>query len=274
MIRDSLLYACRLANEFLLVSGYEPKLSAGYYTTYPVGVDGGLFVNITTEKPDEANISLTINPKITFENKHQNRRPAALSIKEESIEWPSYKGATQYQVKIARINKEGKSTSYYPIASHTVMNSNVFALKELKSSSMGTGDEKQIYSVSVFAFKDDGSYLSQSKNYRGYQFQFKEDVKLQDDKGGFYNIDSITLRNKYRKRFDAIEFLIDEKFYPAANKLLQGDMAGSTPGKKEAMWGYYYASQKQCDKAKEYFNKANEIGGSACVINKHEQLCM
>ena len=267
--------------DFIILSGLEPKITKYSYSKYNLGESGGLEVNVTSVKPELPHMPLSIHPKIIFENKYKNRKPETLSFNNDKIEWPEYAGAKQYKVKVSQIKKDGSSTMYYPVSNKNVKNSTSIELKSLASSPVETdGDEKDIsYNIKVFAFTDDGSYLSESNTYRNYTFKLKEPVKLIDNrfsdlrKGTKVGID-IKKRREYRKRFDAVELLIDEKIYDAANKLLQGDMAGSTPGKKEALWGYYYASQKQCKKAKVYFNKAHEIGGSACVINKHEMLCL
>jgi len=265
--------------DFLLVSGYEPKISEQGYSKYSMGEAVGLEFKITTIEPVSPHISLNLNSKIKYENAYKNRKPVVYSIKDGKIEWPAYKGARQYQIKISRVKKEGTSTSYYPITFRNVKNSTSMALKDLSSEPVeNEGDEKEnTYNIDIIAFDEKGDYLSQTDGYQAYSFKIKEPVKLINNiHTGLYGVSSLDVdkRIKFRKRFTAIELLIDEKLYGAATKLLQSEMKGATPGKKDALWGYFYASQKQCKKAKVFFNKANKIGKPGCVISKHEKLCL
>lgn len=267
--------------KFLLVSGYEPKFKDRPYHSYQSSEGSGLNFNVTATKPEKAHMSFKINPYISFNNKYKNRKPVELSLNEDKIEWAKYAGASQYQVEVSRVKKGGGSTFYLPVSYRTVKSNSSILLKDLASSKIQTdnNDKDAVYNVDVTAFSEDGSFLSKTEGFRSYSFKLKDSaVLLAENSDGTPRIDGSmpnrSERKKNKKRFDAIELLIDEKLYKAAKKLLQADMKGATPGKKEALWGYYYASQKKCKKAQAFFSKASEIGGAKCVISEHEKLCL
>lgn len=265
---------------FMLVSGIEPKLRGNRYSEYPVGDVDGYKVTVLDRKPAEPHIQLEIRREIELLRKVKQRKPVPLSLEEDKIEWQAHPDASQYHIKISRVTERGSSTVFSPISHRVVKDATSLALKDLQTRSIEAteGEEKATYSVDIRAFSDDGTFLSESSSFPRYVFNLKEPVVLVDeDYPGMADmddtVDALEAQDKASKRFSAIELLIDEQLYTAAETLLQGDLPGATPGRKEALQGYLYASQKQCQKAREYFDKARDIGGASCVNQKYERLC-
>ena len=266
--------------DFMLVSGIEPALRGNRYSEYPVGDVDGYKVTVADRKPAEPQIQLEIHREMALLRKVKQRKPVTLSLEEDAIKWQPYPGASQYHVKISRVTKRGSSTVFSPISQRVVKDATSLALTDLQTRRIEATEnqDKATYSVKLRAFSYDGTFLSESASFPRYKFNLKEPVVLVDeDYPGMADmgdtVSKIEAREKANQRFSAIELLIEEELYTAAEALLQKDIPGATPGRKEVLSGYLYASQKQCQKANEFFDKAREIGGDSCVNRKYERLC-
>ena len=68
--------------------------------------------------------------------------------------------------------------------------------------------------------------------------------------------------------------LIDDHLYPGAENL-PAEISGKTePGSKEAVTGYLFAAQNQCDMADPYFDKARSLGEVCWLPARYRANCL
>ena len=272
-------------DNFLVVKGDEPPLRDSENYTHHMFREKGLKVNVGEDRSQD-DFTLTIRKNIQL-LKPGKEEILPMSINDGSIAWMPYDGAGHYLVQLERVErKNDRSTSYYPVAQKRVASVSEMALKEFETVEY-KGKKAIEYRVTLYAFKEDKSFLSKSDSYfRGPGFKLEEDLAIADKMKpymfrDFEDMDNDDLKDLVRtfkekgvedKRISAVEVLVEAGMVDEAEKLLghiSDDEAG--PGKKDALRGYIQAKKGNCDAAMPLFERATEKG--CCVPGRYRAGC-
>ena len=178
---------------FNILSGQEPTIEE--YKKNPHWFPGGngLQFELTEESPHKK-FEFTITPQISLLWPGQRGRELKAD-KNSIIHWESYPSASKYLVWVQSIesNFPGTNVIYRPALSTVVERVNQLSLSKI----ITPDDSKNTYQVTVFAFNDEGEYLSESNiNYHeGSSFVLK-DYKIESE-------EIKEIKERYNKRINA-----------------------------------------------------------------------
>jgi hypothetical protein len=267
---------------FTIYSDHENKLINGKFNQYSHFENQGLAVNVDNN-PSKIHINLKIVPRITVnwpESKKENIQASISNI----VDWDEYPNAHSYYIEIKRITQNGKTTYYTPITSKIIDNSTSLPLKKLTF--VKTKNKKKFkYGVKIFAFSKDGTLIAESADsYDGGTFILSDgNMLIEDSVEDLLSPSSITdpeeLEEKLesirvnKERIEAVKVLIRENMLKEASDLLSLVDTEYSKGKKEVLKGYIFALKKQCDRANEMFDKAQDINPKVCLPSRYRASC-
>ena len=257
-------WAERPEGEFILLSGAEGRLHDNEYDRHPFLRGDGLKVTVGETPPVEPP-TFTIRRRVELEWPGRNDRRVEAAHKTAVIRWQAYPQASDYVVRITRVERIGQSTSYIKIASRRVSAKTELVLAELRAVP-GTASGQE-YQVTVAAFAADGSFLSETDAHRDRQSFTLTDVKMLVDEGMASVVSATQMEEAIlnQRRLDAVQVLIEEGLLVEAEKALAKVRGATTPGTKEALTGYLRARQGRCAEATKLFDQAVAIAGKTCV---------
>lgn len=266
--------------DYVLVSEYEEKLyGKKFYRTQETG-EKGLQVEVTSN-PDIDTVNLYLRDSVKIVWPVKSEAEENVDIKKGTIVWAPYPEATKYHLKITHIKREDRGASYFPILQTVVENQTQYPLTNLKIVDSDDPNAETEYGVEIAAFKEDGTFLSESDSFTPDQsFKLKNGKQILDDSGvsilNELNISSpenTQLLFKNRKRLDAIEVLISDGKLKTASEMLEDLEGPLDAGKKQALQGYLLAKKGECEEAKRLFEQAVNEGGTTCVPASYKEDC-
>lgn len=248
--------------EFILVGGTEGRLRDNDYARPWHGE--GLKVTVNQTPPTEPH-TFTIRKRPTLLWPTKGDKQVETTHKAATIRWQAYPQATDYLVRIARVERRDRGASYFPIISRRVHAKNELALAELRA--VPGAASGQVYQVTLAAFAADGSFLSETESSMdGQSFTLTDVQMLADDKLALVSTEKQlveTIQN--RKRLDAAQILIEEGLLVEAEKALATVRGATDSGNKDALMGYLRARQGRCAEATKLFDQATAANGKTCV---------
>jgi len=246
--------------EFMLLSGTEGRLRGNDYDRH--GRGEGLKVTVG-ETPPADPLTISIRRRIAMQWPGKNDERVEAAYMTATIRWQAYPEATDYVVRIAHVERAGRSTSYSPIVSRRVRAKTELALAEVQAVP-GTASSKE-YQVTVAAFAADGSFLSETESYpNGQSFTLTDVQALVDDRLASAGL-NVGEMMQNRKRLDAVQVLIEAGLLAEAEKILATVRGATENGNKEALTGYLRARQGRCVEAAKLFDQATAAAGKTCV---------
>ena len=257
-------WAERPEGEFILLSGAEGRLRDNNYDRHPFLRGDGLKVTVSETPPAEPP-TFTIRRRVALEWPGKGDRRVEAAHKTAVIRWQAYPQASDYVVRITRVERIGQSTSYIQIATRRVPAKTELALAELRAvPGAASGQE---YQVTVAAFAADGSFLSETDAHRDRQSFTLTDVKMLVDDSLALVVTATQMAEAMlnQRRLDAVQVLIEEGLLAEAEKALAKVRGATTPGTKEALTGYLRARQGRCAEATKLFDQAVATAGKTCV---------
>jgi hypothetical protein len=278
---------------YVLVSGHEQPLTEEYYGPHG-GPSDGLEVKISETATAPA-MTLTIRPQITLLWPQQPGQAADPTS--DRVAWETHPDATDYLVRLDRVTRHGRTTSYEPAISRRVRAATALALSDLPTTRGGAGSNE--YQVTVYAFDRDGRFLSESEHlldrYRfrlpeGTAFMGREPVAVvpgaaADDATGKEQVRipakvfAQLMKETQRKpgdptrRLDAAETLIETGEPAAARRVLEKTTDPKLTARKNALLGYAFAVEGKCEEARQRFDAAASEGGRSCVEERYWGKC-
>ncbi len=210
--------------KFMLLSGHEPKLQEERYEPFVNQFPGGLPVEITEAAPAEPQLSVEIRPvlQMTWPGEFDAKAPA--NVKEGVIRWEPYPGATSYIVKISEVERQTNSATFQSLVWRRIDAAAQLRLSELATE---TGDDKEReYAVEVYAFSEDGTFLSRSgPAFDGFNFTLTDGHRIIHEEsmsgnGEGPSIEDLEKQFAERRRLEAVVVLIREDMLDAAGRLL------------------------------------------------------
>ena len=262
--------------KFIMLTGREDVLRGNHYRDHKyMDYEEGLPVEVVSEKRSTLLI-FRIKEKLTLTQPAEKNQKA--NVEDYKIQWRAYPDANEYLVEISEITREADTTHFTPVSSVRINNATELPLSRFET--ISNANEAAEYEVKIYAFDLAGNFLSKSEDYsQNNTFMLVDGKKLLSDrfKQGFepgeFNVKDAEQMMENQKRIRAAVQLIDDHLYPEAENLL-GKISGKTrPGSREAVTGYLFAAQNQCDKANPYFDKALSMGGRSCLPMRYRENC-
>ena len=248
--------------EYILVGGTEGRLRDNDYDRPWRGE--GLKITVNETPPTEPH-TFTIRKRLALLWPAKGDKPVETTHKAGTIRWQAYPQATDYVVRLARVERRDRGASYFPIVSRRVHAKTELALSELRA--VPGAASGQIYQVTLAAFAADGSFLSETESSMdGQSFTLTDVQMLADDKLALVSTEKQlveTIQN--RKRLDAAQVLIEEGLLVEAEKALATVRGATESGNKDALLGYLRARQGRCTEATKFFDQATAANGKTCV---------
>ena len=250
--------------EFILLSGAEGRLRDNDYDRHAAWRSEGLKVTVSETPPAEP-LTFNIRRRVALQWPGKEDKRVEATHKAGTIRWQAYPQATDYVVRIARVERVDRSTSYFPVAVRRVRARTELALTDVRAvPGAASGQE---YQVTVAAFAADGSFLSETDAHTDSQSFTLTDVKMLADDSLASVSSGLQLGEvmQNRKRLDAVQVLIEEGLLAEAEKALVTVRGATAPGNKEALTGYLRARQGRCAEATKLFDQAVAAAGKTCV---------
>jgi len=250
--------------EFILSGGTEGRLRDKDYDRHASWRSEGLKVTVSEALPAEP-LTFTIRRRVVMQWPGKSDKRVEATHKAATIRWQTYPQATDYVVRIARVERADRSTSYFPVATRRVRAKMELALADVRAvPGVASGQE---YQVAVTAFAADGSFLSETEAHMdGQSFTLTDVQMLADDSLASVSSDlhlGEVVQN--RKRLDAVQVLIEEGLLTEAERTLAKVHGATENGNKEALTGYLRARQGRCAEATKLFDQAVAAAGKTCV---------
>jgi hypothetical protein len=251
---------------------------------YPYNNDTGLEVSLpaagnakvsTFELRDALKIQWP--PPVHRHPPHQATAPVA-DIATSAISWLPVPAATEYEVQVSSVKREGDSTSYRSLL-HRRQPAATLRLADLprRPSDSTNPDE---YAVVIYAFDGNGRLVTQSaENIDAFAFSLAGEERLArasfaDSAGSATPAGFATAEYfKNMERLSIIDALLERKQLDAARVILAEITDDAPPGRKVAMQGAIEALAGNCAAALPLFDKADAEGGAGCARPKHRRLC-
>jgi len=262
--------------EFVVRTGREQKFDLENYGKYPWYKSKGLEVTAAAEDSDVA-MEFMLVPKVSLVWPRQSEEKATVKHDEGVIQWSPTKGATTYLLRIMSIERHGNSTSSHHVVERKVVGRSSLPLAEIPAvKSDGSAPE---YSVSVTAFAEDDSYLTESAgSFEGGTFVLADNLALAEDAyragdGRAFSAEDYFQRRNDKQRLEVSHGLIKEERYELASDLLATVSALSRTGEWHALQGQMLAKQGRCAEAKALLDKAEAFGDCDCFVQQTRKLC-
>jgi hypothetical protein len=263
--------------KLMMLTGREDVLRGNQYSDYKtMDYQEGLPVEIVSKKRSTP-VIFRIKEKLELIQPSTKAQKA--KIEDYKIKWNAYPDADAYLVEISEITREGDSTQFSPVANVRIDNTTELPLSRFET--IPNADKPSEYGVKVYAFDMTGNFLSKSADYQeNNTFMLIGGKRLLSEsfKRGFgpgeFNVKDAEQMMENQKRIRAVAQLIDDHLYSEAESLLAKVGGKTRPGSKEAVTGYLFAAQNQCDKANTYFDKALSFGGAGCLPIRYRENCL
>jgi len=267
--------------KLMLLSGREAKLNRdiGLYESFSLyRYNSGIPVTVTPKPDSYQHPIFIINDKVSLlvPNAHSNQ--FVKDSTKYAVRWRALPNVKTYLVQFNVVTREGTSSSYHSVAEKRVVGATEYKLSQLNLVPHQGGDNPE-YQVKIFAFDDQGNFLSESSDsLDSANFILTDGKQIYDRHARYYAEENIDSKSHHEvrennKRLDAVKILIQDKLYKEATALL-GKVSGDTePGKKDAITGYLLAEQKRCREADQYFAKAKKENPSLCVPECYRKKC-
>ena len=264
------------AGNYLLVGGHEPRLTDAQFSRYQAIGDQGLAVVVTEQRPAVPMLEVAIRNNLQLIWPGPQDKAIPTTLDKAVVRWEPYEGAGEYFVQLAQVEHHERAVSYFPVAGKRVNGRTAYPISGF-TTVRGDGKVRE-YRVEVFAFTDNGVFLSESESFKGSSFTLtggqrvvgRLDLALL---GGSVNADDLEQLYRNRKRLNAVVILIEENMLDAADRLL-GQVEGPVPpGKRDSTTGYLRARQGRCKEANALFDKAISEGGAGCVPAAYRAGC-
>ncbi len=259
------------AGEYMLVSPGERRIESGLGEFLSVDAKGKE-ITVRNTTPDSPQLALLINPRVEIIWPDKNKPKQNVTVAHSNIDWQPYLKASQYVVRIHRVTREGRSTTFMPIVYKKVSGRHTLSFSEIPHSRDPAAKEE--YAVSVEAYAESGEFLSESQNFNG-TFSFTDgSVLVENQRDISSTADQGKIDSLYQgsKTLQAAEALIKEKMFDQAQVLLNKVKIDDLQGKKELMTGYLYATKGDCMKAQIAFDNTRGKGED-CIPEEYKGNC-
>ena len=266
--------------KLLLFSEHEPLRSSGRYARYHFNNGTGLEVSL----PAAANAKVpTFELRDALDVQWPLRIPRGTThpavgleanIATSSISWVPVPAATEYEVQLNSVEREGNSASYRSILRRRQAEATL-RLADLPQRPRDSTDPDE-YAVVIYAFDANGRLVTQSaENVDEFGFSLAGEVRLAREAFADSAPASSATAEYFKnlERLSLIDALLDRKQLDSARVILAEITDDAPPGRKAAMQGAIEALAGNCAVTLPLFDKADVEGGAGCARPKYRRLC-
>ncbi len=260
------------AGNFMLVLPGQRKLGSDNSAFLAVMASKGKQVTVSGKPPKIPQVSLVLNKLVDVVWPEPRGTMQEATLKKSVVSWKPYPRANAYTVKVHRVTRKERSSTYMPILERKVSGATSLALAGLPHARDAAAKEE--YAVTVEAYSADGDFLAESRGFDG-TFTLKDGNVLVEEMPGMAGSgDAGTIESMYREQkiLDAAETLIRMKMFKEAGDMLKKVTAREQQGKKHLMSGYLAAAQGDCAKARTEFDAAGR-NGVDCIPDEYQGKC-
>lgn len=269
--------------DLLLFSDREPTKAANQYMRYDPFRERGLEISLPlTENAIPVKLelrdalALAWPPRShSFETGEDASVPDA-DFSTAAIAWRHVEGASEYEVQIAQVTREGMTTVFSPILMRR-LTGQALSLASLprRSASNAPADE---YAVHVYAFDANGKLLTESgPDLDDWRFKLAGGTRLgkeQQDSSGRPSPEVISAEYEINDlRLSLASKLLDQKQFAEARWLLDQVTQDAPRGRASVLRGRLAALQGDCLTARKMFDRADAEGGAGCAPIEYRNLC-
>ena len=260
------------AGEYMLILPGQRKLGRGQSEIISDLQGTGKQVEVTAKTPEAPHMSIVLNKRVEVVWPERSSPKQEATVKKSAISWKPVPRATAYTVKVHRVTRKDRSTTFMPIVERTVTGATNFTLAGLTHARDATAKEE--YAVTIEAYAENGDLLSESQSFDG-TFVLTDGNVLTEQLPGMTGADGQDeIQGIYRdkKILDSAEVLIREKMFDETAVVLKKVMVKELEGRKLLLTGYLAASKGDCAKANASFDAALKKGED-CVPDEYRGKC-
>lgn len=216
-------------------------------------------------------LDLIIQPDVTMQwPSVQNR---VVDVGRSTISWDAFAGADRYQLQLHRTEKDGDSTSYFPVAWVNTIDTQIplSGFETVRGKQGGDSED----AVRVFAFNGNGELLSTSgRFFNGPSFVLRgETIVETDELRSLDNLsertpnelhDQFETRRRDKKRLAAARTLMAEGMADAASVIVDRVESPSLMDEKTVIMAMILAGNGRCEEARTLLDVANNKRGREC----------
>jgi hypothetical protein len=265
---------------FTVTGGPNPVLSESMYHAGPSYDSKGLTLAATSEPVPLPELELRINSNVQLLWPLRSRQP--VEMENDSIFWEALEGASRYQLQLHQVEKEGRSTSYFPMAWINTDDTEV-PVSDFHTVVDETNTENE-YAVDVYAFDAEGKLLAGSSRFisdRSLVLKGRQVVSTHDFEGlvGMPDMtkeelqESMEQTHKDKQRLRAAETLVREDLVEAARALAERVESPSLKERKLRTLGMILAAEGRCEEARAKLEEANKMRETACYPEFFTKRC-
>ncbi|MCU7796338.1 MAG: carboxypeptidase-like regulatory domain-containing protein [Candidatus Thiodiazotropha sp. (ex Myrtea spinifera)] len=262
---------------FTLTGSVYTTLTERLYHEGPEYGSGGLALIAKPEPQIDPQLLINIQDQITLEWPNQEGMPASLT--EDNISWHPVADASNYQIQLQHIEREGSTTTYSPVY---WMNTDTTSLPlaQIQTTSAAEGSTNE-YQVVVHAFDGTGRILTSSPAHHPmYSIEIEDRQipsmqrfpSLRSDTPAITEED-IEQMQEEEKLIDAAMVLVEADM-PAPARKLMGKLASNHQEKRrDTLEGLILTAEGQCDAARLHFETINIKWERDCLPDFYKQRC-
>ena len=267
--------------DFVVFSGHESMKSTGQYTGGSY-IEGGLDVSLPVatnmtaiELQLREVLSMTWPPRSDSSGSGSPRASEDANVSTDAIAWQPVKAASEYEVQISHVTREGTTTKYFPILMRRVPGTALpLASLPQRSDSSASADE---YTVRVYAFDQTGALVTESSvDLDDRMFRLTGGIRLGKEQQSFGNSQPEVISAEYETndlRLSLAAKLLDQKQFDEAGHVLDQVTKDAPLGRASLQRGRLAALKGDCVTANKLFDKADVEGGAGCAPIEDRKLC-
>lgn len=268
------------AGSFTVLGGPNPTLASAMYHEGPPFRSDGVELVATPAPQPLPDLDLVIRKDLQLQWPDGEGQEASRG--KSRISWEAREGANLYQVQLHRMEVDGTTTSYFPVAWINTAESGV-PLSAFPTARDESGQANQ-YAVRVFAFDEGGELLSVSNRFhhdhslvlRGESVMKTEELRTIPDFAGLPADDlneQMEMRYRDKKRLAAARTLLSEGLTEAARTLVDRVESPTLAQERLTVSAMFLAADGRCDEARMLLEKVDEQRGSACLPEFYSERC-
>jgi hypothetical protein len=265
---------------FTVTGGPNPVLSESMYHAGPSYESKGLTLTATSEPVPLPELELRINSNVQVLWPQGSRQP--VEMENGTISWEVLEGADRYQLQLHKVERDGRSTSYFPTAWINTEDTEV-PVSSFQTVSDETKTENE-YAVDVYAFDAEGELLAGSSRFfadRSLLLKGRQVVSTHDFEGlvGLPDMskeefqESMEQAHKDKQRLRAADTLLREDLLDAARTLVERVKSESLEERKLRTQGMILAAEGRCEEARTKLEAANENREKPCFPEFFTERC-
>ena len=263
---------------FSVLGTANTTLSDDFYHEGPEFRSQGLMLTASEDQHSDPKLKIVIRDNIAIDWPNRENTPAALA--EDSIGWQPVTGAARYQVQLQQIEREGTTTSYYPVYWE---NTDATSLPLERIQTIRTEeDSANEYQVVVYAFDPEGRLLSSSPPHRPIHSLALTDRKIPSfQRFPSLRPDMPALTEEEIEQMQEEKEIIDtamvlaKREMPAAARALMAKLTSNHQEKRrDTLEGLILTAEGQCEAAREHFAASNKKWKRDCLPEFYKQRCL